>query len=140
MITRLTLFTTALFYIFNFFHRLLIRFVNDKDEEAWKGYIYVIGMLLGSSAQVLALAHYFLYNQRTGMHIRSFRRINGKNLTNVSNVFDRSAVVTAVYRKALRMTSAATHASTIGAVVNLMSVDSQRFMDFMNQVQLLWWS
>ena len=107
-------------------------------ERIYLRHRYVAGLIStgpGTGALLsLQSTHWHAYT------VRYCRRINGKNLTNVSNVFDRSAVVTAVYRKALRMTSAATHASTIGAVVNLMSVDSQRFMDFMNQVQLLWWS
>ncbi|GAV06011.1 hypothetical protein RvY_16054-1 [Ramazzottius varieornatus] len=99
--------------------KLLIQFINNKNVQSWKGYVYATGLLLGSCAQVLVLAHYFVTNQRTGMHIRS-------------------AVVTAVYRKALRMSSAAKRSSTIGEVVNLMAVDSQRFMDLMTHIQLLW--
>ena len=50
--------------------RLLIQFINDKNEASWKGYVYATGLLLGSWAQVLVLAHYFVTSQRTGMHIR----------------------------------------------------------------------
>ncbi|OWA50132.1 Multidrug resistance-associated protein 1 [Hypsibius exemplaris] len=88
----------------------LINFVEDKNQEPWKGFLYSSGMFVGSLLQVFALAHYFVISQRTGMHIRS-------------------AVVAAIYRKALRMSNAAKRSSTVGEIVNLMAVDSQRFMD-----------
>ena len=40
--------------------------------------------------------------------------------------------------QALRITSAAKRTSTVGEIVNLMSVDSQRFMDLMGYIHLMW--
>ncbi|OQV17406.1 Multidrug resistance-associated protein 1 [Hypsibius exemplaris] len=51
---------------------------------------------------------------------------------------DLSAVIASVYRKALRITSAAKRTSTVGEIVNLMSVDSQRLTDLMTYIHLLW--
>ncbi|GAV06012.1 hypothetical protein RvY_16054-2 [Ramazzottius varieornatus] len=113
------LFNDSFLFLAPFQLKLLIQFINNKDEESWKGYVYAAGLLLGSCVQVLFLAHYFLSSLRTGMHIRS-------------------AVVVAVYRKALRMSSAAKRLSTVGEVVNLMAVDSQRFLDLTWSMQLLW--
>ncbi|XP_055346894.1 uncharacterized protein LOC129594288 [Paramacrobiotus metropolitanus] len=99
--------------------KLLIQFVDDPSQEEWKGYLYSVAMMAGSLGQVFTLAHYFVLSQRTGMHIRS-------------------AVVAAIYKKALKMTSSAKRSSTLGEIVNLMAVDSQRFMDLMSHIQLLW--
>ncbi len=50
----------------------------------------------------------------------------------------RTALVSVVYRKALRMSSSARKESTVGEIVNLMSVDVQRFMDLLPYVNLVW--
>ncbi|KAJ8384011.1 hypothetical protein AAFF_G00212550 [Aldrovandia affinis] len=50
----------------------------------------------------------------------------------------RSAIVGAVYRKALVITSAARRTSTVGEIVNLMSVDAQRFMDLVTYINMVW--
>ena len=50
--------------------RLLIQFINNKNEASWKGYIYAAGLLVGSCSQLLVLAQYFVTSQRTGMYIR----------------------------------------------------------------------
>ncbi|OQV17405.1 Multidrug resistance-associated protein 1 [Hypsibius exemplaris] len=99
--------------------KLLIGFVSDTRVEAWKGYFYAVLLLGASCAQTIILGQYFHLSMRTGMHVRS-------------------AVVASVYRKALRITSAAKRTSTVGEIVNLMSVDSQRFMDLMGYIHLLW--
>ena len=50
----------------------------------------------------------------------------------------RSALIGAVYEKALRLSSRAKQSSTTGAMVNLMSVDAQRFMDLVSYLHMLW--
>ncbi|OQV17378.1 Canalicular multispecific organic anion transporter 2 [Hypsibius exemplaris] len=99
--------------------RLMIDFVEDKSQPAWKGYFYAGLMLLGSCAQTLILNQYLHMCLRLGMHIRG-------------------SIVAIVYRKSLRISSSAKRSSNIGEMVNLMSVDAQRFMEFMAYVQMLW--
>nr|XP_027217424.1 multidrug resistance-associated protein 1-like [Penaeus vannamei] len=50
----------------------------------------------------------------------------------------RTGVISAVYRKALRISSSARKESTVGEIVNLMSVDAQRFMDLTSYINMLW--
>jgi ABC-type multidrug transport system fused ATPase/permease subunit len=50
----------------------------------------------------------------------------------------RSAIISAVYKKALRLSSAARQKSTVGEIVNLMSVDAQRFQDVTTYLHTLW--
>ena len=43
----------------------------------------------------------------------------------------------AVYKKALKLTSAVKQASSVGQMVNLISLDAQRFMEFMGFAHML---
>ena len=108
------------FYVpFTTFFRLLIGFVDDPSQPAWKGYFYATLMLLGACMQTLMLNIYLHMCFRMGMHVRG-------------------SVVAIVYRKALRLSSSAKRSSSMGEMVNLMSVDAQRFTDFMTLIHMLW--
>ncbi|TWW64338.1 Multidrug resistance-associated protein 1 ATP-binding cassette sub-family C member 1 [Takifugu flavidus] len=50
----------------------------------------------------------------------------------------RTAIIGAVYRKALVISSTARRTSTVGEIVNLMSVDAQRFMDLITYINMIW--
>lgn len=50
----------------------------------------------------------------------------------------RTALIAAIYRKALRMSNTARKESTVGEIVNLMSVDAQRFMDVTAYINMIW--
>ncbi|XP_074103400.1 multidrug-Resistance like Protein 1 isoform X5 [Cotesia typhae] len=98
---------------------LLINFINSKDEAQWKGYFYAVLLLLTAIFQTLVLSQYFNRMFIVGMRMRT-------------------ALVAAIYRKALRMSNAARKESTVGEIVNLMSVDAQRFMDLMPYINMIW--
>jgi ATP-binding cassette subfamily C (CFTR/MRP) protein 1 len=51
----------------------------------------------------------------------------------------RTSLISTIYRKALRMNSASKKDSTVGEIVNLMSIDVQRFMDLIPYLNMLWW-
>ncbi|CAG7734589.1 unnamed protein product [Allacma fusca] len=112
LISRLILFTTP--QILN----LLINHVNS-DEEAWKGYFYSVLMLIANTTQIFLYEHQFLIMTLVGMRTRN-------------------ALCSAVYRKSLVISSAARKEATAGEIVNLMSVDSQRFLDIMMYVTSVW--
>jgi hypothetical protein len=50
----------------------------------------------------------------------------------------RSAIVTAVYNKSLRLSGASRQSSTVGEVVNHMSLDAQRLQELIPNLHLLW--
>jgi ATP-binding cassette subfamily C (CFTR/MRP) protein 1 len=50
----------------------------------------------------------------------------------------RSATGTAVFKKALRLSNTARQSSTVGEMVNLITVDAQRFNDLMNYFHMIW--
>ncbi|CAH0389150.1 unnamed protein product [Bemisia tabaci] len=96
----------------------LISFMGS-EEEVWHGYFYAGGLFIAASFQTLFLAHYFNRMRITGLRIRV-------------------ALTSAIYRKALNISNASRKESTVGEIVNLMSVDAQRFMELMPHLSLLW--
>ncbi|OQV14983.1 Multidrug resistance-associated protein 1 [Hypsibius exemplaris] len=102
--------------------QLLIGFVENRSEakeEAWKGYFYAAIML--TIALVGSLS--------TNYNLQNIYRI-GMN--------SKAAIVAIIYRKSLRITNAVRQTSSVGEMVNLISVDAQRFMDFVGFFEWLW--
>ncbi|XP_043945094.1 multidrug resistance-associated protein 1 isoform X2 [Protopterus annectens] len=99
--------------------KLLINFVNNKNAPKWQGFFYTSLLFAAACLQTLVLNQYFHICFVSGMRIRT-------------------AIVGAVYRKALVITNAARRSSTVGEIVNLMSVDAQRFMDLMTYINMIW--
>ncbi|XP_040491210.1 multidrug resistance-associated protein 1 isoform X6 [Ursus maritimus] len=99
--------------------KLLINFVNDQKAPDWQGYFYTVLLFVSACLQTLVLHQYFHICFVSGMRIKT-------------------AVIGAVYRKALVITNSARKSSTIGEIVNLMSVDAQRFMDLATYINMIW--
>ncbi|CAK8671759.1 unnamed protein product [Clavelina lepadiformis] len=92
---------------------------TKSDNPVWQGYVLAVLLFVSAIVQSIILQQYFHVCFTVGMRLRS-------------------GVIAAVYRKALTLSSAARKHSTVGEVVNLMSVDAQRFMDLMSYVNILW--
>ncbi|XP_023560439.1 multidrug resistance-associated protein 1 isoform X4 [Octodon degus] len=99
--------------------KLLINFVNEKQAPDWQGYFYTALLFVSACLQTLVLHQYFHICFVSGMRIKT-------------------AVIGAVYRKALVITNSARRSSTVGEIVNLMSVDAQRFMDLATYINMIW--
>uniref|UniRef100_A0A3P8UPJ9 ATP binding cassette subfamily C member 3 n=1 Tax=Cynoglossus semilaevis TaxID=244447 RepID=A0A3P8UPJ9_CYNSE len=99
--------------------RMLISFTKQKDVPDWWGYSLAFLMFFTALLQTLILHRHFQYCFVTGMNVRT-------------------AIIGAIYRKALVITNSAKRSSTVGEVVNLMSVDAQRFMDLTTFLNMLW--
>ncbi|XP_041981791.1 multidrug resistance-associated protein 1 isoform X4 [Aricia agestis] len=98
--------------------KLLIGFVKSHEPD-WKGYMYAVALLLCATAQTMLLAHYFTRMYLVGMRIRT-------------------ALTSSIYRKSLRISNAARKESTVGEIVNLMSVDAQRFVELTAYLNMIW--
>ncbi|XP_041075962.1 ATP-binding cassette sub-family C member 3-like isoform X1 [Polyodon spathula] len=98
---------------------LLINFTEQKDVPSWWGFALAFLMFFCALLQTIILHQHFQYCFVTGMRLRT-------------------AIIGAVYRKALVITNSAKRSSTVGEIVNLMSVDAQRFMDLTTFLNLLW--
>ncbi|XP_056392341.1 multidrug resistance-associated protein 1 isoform X2 [Hyla sarda] len=99
--------------------KLLIQFVGDKNAPDWHGYLYTGLLFVCACLQTLILHKYFHICFVTGMRLKT-------------------AIIGLVYRKALVISNAARRTSTIGEIVNLMSVDAQRFMDLATYINMIW--
>ncbi|KAM4656295.1 multidrug resistance-associated protein 1 isoform 6-T8 [Amazona ochrocephala] len=99
--------------------KLLIHFVNNKAAPNWQGYFYTGLLFVCACLQTLILHQYFHICFVTGMRLKT-------------------AIVGVIYRKALVITNSARKTSTVGEIVNLMSVDAQRFMDLATYINMVW--
>ncbi|XP_059804131.1 ATP-binding cassette sub-family C member 3 isoform X2 [Hypanus sabinus] len=98
---------------------VLISFIKNPEARTWWGYGIAILMFIATALQTLLLHQHFHYCFVTGMRLRT-------------------AIVGAIYRKSLIITNSAKRSSTVGEIVNLMSVDAQRFMDLTAFLNMLW--
>ncbi|RXN06628.1 canalicular multispecific organic anion transporter 1-like protein [Labeo rohita] len=93
--------------------------VMDKSSYAWTGYLYAVLLLVVAFFQSVVLQQYFQQCFSLGMKVRT-------------------ALMAAVYKKALVVSNDSRKESTAGEIVNLMSADAQRFNDVTNFIHLLW--
>ncbi|KAK8761772.1 hypothetical protein V5799_026965 [Amblyomma americanum] len=97
---------------------MLITFINS-DQPAWRGGVFAAAMFFASMGESLCFSQYeyriFLVSMRM-----------------------RSAMINAIYRKALTLSSSAKYRFTTGEIVNLMAVDTQRIMEFVQVFNFLW--
>uniref|UniRef100_A0A8C4HVT0 ABC-type glutathione-S-conjugate transporter n=1 Tax=Dicentrarchus labrax TaxID=13489 RepID=A0A8C4HVT0_DICLA len=93
--------------------------MRDEDAPLWKGYFYATLMFLLSCLQSL-FNHQYMYTCFTvGMRVKT-------------------AVMGLVYRKSLVINSAARRTCTVGEIVNLVSADTQKLMDFVVYFNAVW--
>jgi ABC-type multidrug transport system fused ATPase/permease subunit len=92
---------------------------SGTPEPVSKGFLIAFAMLISAILQTTVLHQYFHICMVSGMRMRS-------------------AIITAVYRKALVLSNASRQGSTVGEIVNLMSVDASRLMDLFTYLHILW--
>ncbi|XP_039496011.1 multidrug resistance-associated protein 1 isoform X6 [Drosophila santomea] len=99
---------------------LIISFVEAKEAEPeWKGIMYAVLLFVLAAAQTFILGQYFHRMFIVGLRIRT-------------------ALINAIYRKALRISNSTKKESTVGEIVNLMAVDAQRFMELTTYLNMIW--
>uniref|UniRef100_A0A7N8YFT5 ABC-type glutathione-S-conjugate transporter n=1 Tax=Mastacembelus armatus TaxID=205130 RepID=A0A7N8YFT5_9TELE len=98
---------------------LYLKGAQTYDAPLWKGYFYATLMFLLSCLQSL-FNHQYMYTCFTvGMRVKT-------------------AVMGLVYRKSLVINSAARRTCTVGEIVNLVSADTQKLMDFVVYFNAVW--
>ncbi|XP_006177042.1 canalicular multispecific organic anion transporter 2 [Camelus ferus] len=98
---------------------ILIRFISNPMAPTWWGFLVAGLMFVCSVMQTLILHQYFHCIFVMGLRFRT-------------------GIIGVIYRKALVITNSVKRESTVGEIVNLMSVDAQRFMDVVPFLNLLW--
>ncbi|EJW88194.1 multi drug resistance-associated protein [Wuchereria bancrofti] len=97
----------------------LISYIEDMKRPLWMGIAISFAMFAVALVQSMILHQYFHKMFMLGINVRSV-------LTN------------SVYVKALMLSNTARKNRTVGEIVNLMSVDVQRFQDIASFIMLFW--
>ena len=97
----------------------MIVFLRTPDAPLWHGLGLTAAVTISQIAVSFCLRHYFFKCYQTGLRIRT-------------------AIVLAVYRKALVLSAAERQTKTLGEITNLVSIDATRLQDLMNYVMSLW--
>ena len=101
----------CMIFINPFILKLIINFTASSDP-LWKGIFFASLLLVTASAQTVVLSQYFYKMYIVGLWVRT-------------------SLISAIYRKSLRISTFSKKDTTTGEVVNLMSVDVQRLVDMM---------
>ncbi|CDH53089.1 multidrug resistance-associated protein 1 [Lichtheimia corymbifera JMRC:FSU:9682] len=92
---------------------------DGQGVPAYRGVLIALGMFFTAVVQTMVLHQYFHRCFTTGMRLRA-------------------ALVTAIYRKTLVLSNGSRQQSTVGEIVNHMSVDAQRLMDLCTYFHIAW--
>ena len=98
-------------------HRLLT--FLSSDEPVWHGVVIILIMLFGSLGVNLCVNMYMFRAASLGLQVRT-------------------SLMCVIYRKALTISNSARRDSTVGEIVNLMSVDCDRFNMLMTWINFTW--
>ncbi|XP_074753053.1 ATP-binding cassette sub-family C member 10 [Athene noctua] len=98
---------------------LLVNFMESRQEPLSHGVLYALGLFAGSFLGAL-LRNQFSYE------------------VNKVTLMVRAAVISAIYRKALRVSSTSLTRFTVGEIVNFMSTDTSRLINFCLSFHEVW--
>uniref|UniRef100_A0A8D0EXE4 Multidrug resistance-associated protein 7 n=1 Tax=Strix occidentalis caurina TaxID=311401 RepID=A0A8D0EXE4_STROC len=98
---------------------LLVNFMESRQEPLSHGVLYALGLFAGSFLGAL-LRNQFSYEVNKVM------------------LMVRAAVISAIYRKALRVSSTSLTRFTVGEIVNFMSTDTSRLVNFCLSFHEVW--
>eukprot|EP00794_Sanderia_malayensis_P019839 gene19839-21781_t len=98
---------------------LLISFMENKKEPVEHGYYYALGLLVSTLLAALLDAQYSYQVNKVGLQCRA-------------------ALITTVYEKALAVSSTTLSAFSSGQIINFMSTDTDRTINFCNSFHQFW--
>lgn len=96
----------------------LISYVDDEGA-LWKGLLLALTLFAVTFLIAILNGQHGLTSYQVGFRIRT-------------------ALISSIYRKALRISSNAKRSTTVGEIVNLMSVDAHRFFEMIPYLHVAW--
>ncbi|XP_013389987.1 multidrug resistance-associated protein 1 [Lingula anatina] len=96
-----------------------ISFIESDDPFIWRGYLLAVVMFMTSLLKAFLNQHQYYMSQVVGLRMRT-------------------AAITALYRKSLRLSNESRKNSTVGQIVNLMSVDAQKLQEAPFFLHMIW--
>ena len=99
---------------------LLIGYV-ESDEPSWRGSLYIVTLIVVTIINTVINAQALYLQYDIGLRIKT-------------------SLISAIYRKSLKLSSGAKKVMTVGETTNLMALDAQRFMDVVPYLNMAWTS
>ncbi|KAH9492912.1 Multidrug resistance-associated protein 7 [Bulinus truncatus] len=97
----------------------LVSFIENKDEDIYEGYLFAMGLFLTTFIGTICSTQ-FDYN----VQVLAFKM--------------RCALITTIYRKSLTISAAVHSKFTSGEIVNFMSTDTDRILNFCPSFHAFW--
>lgn len=91
----------------------------ESDEPQWKGYFYTVLICVVTFCNTLLNNHCFFIQYLVGLRVKT-------------------ALTSAIYRKAVKLSNSGRKEMTVGETTNLMSIDTQKFMDLTLYLNMAW--
>lgn len=96
-----------------------VSYTSGDRSNTFEGYYLVSILLISKLVEVLSSHHFTFHSQKLGMLIRC-------------------TIITALYKKGLRLSCSSRQTHGVGKIVSHMSVDAQQLADMMTQLHSLW--
>ncbi|CAG2166522.1 unnamed protein product [Oppiella nova] len=127
----------------------LISFVSDMDQPEWRGYLYAFILFFSSMVVSIVSSQSMYYSQLIRLKMRAcitntiYRKqsiVSSQSMyySQLIRLKMRACITNTIYRKSLLLSTDGRKSFTIGEIVNLMTMDTFRIVEFVPMVNNMW--